>query len=267
MNLRNEFVLIQAGGWKYQLRPDLAEPTFANLCTLPAAEFSESVVPVVSSPNTEVRRLSYLGRAYFLKEYFFLGWKKHLKVLRRGERLLHIAARMEEHGFLTPRIVGIGRSGRNRRVVTEAVEDAQDVWQVLFPDWCNYRGVVDDDFVLSLGRTVGRFHDCGFFHGDLRWRNVLTRRDNGRWNFYFIDNDRTRLSRFGVPFRCRVKNLSQILFSGLLLHWPENDWEIFLQGYFQGSDLSHPLRKKLISKVEERAAKRFAARKNGRIQE
>jgi len=268
MHLRNEFVRIQAEGWTFQLRPELAEPAFANLCALPASVFSESVVPVVSSANTEVRRFSYQERVYFLKEYFFLGWKKHLKVLRRGEHLVRIATLMEDHGFLTPRVVGIGRGGKNRRVVTEAVENARDVWQVLFPDWSRYRGAGDDGFVLALGRTIGRFHEEGFFHGDLRWRNILTRMDQDVWEFYFIDNDRTRFFRFGIPFRCRVKNLTQMLFSGMLLDWPESDWEIFLQGYFQGSALSPSLRNKLRSKAEEQAAKRYALRKKeGKITE
>jgi len=260
MHLQNEFVRIQAEGWTYQLRPDLAEPAFANLCALPASVYSENVVPVVSSPNTEVRRFSYQGRAYFLKEYFFLGWKKHFKVLRRGEHLVRIATRMEEHGFLTPRVVGIGRSGRNRRVVTEAVEDARDVWQVLYPDFKRHRGDMEDGFLQALGHTIGDLHRSGFFHGDLRWRNVLTRIDEGSWKFYFIDNDRTRWFRWGIPFSCRVKNLSQMLFSGLLVGWSQPEWMMFFSCYLDRSGLPRTLHGKLLDSAEAVARRRLDER-------
>jgi len=242
------------------LRPALAEPSFATFCGLPAAVCLEGMIPVVSSGNTEVRRFCHEGRGYFLKEFFFLGWKKHLKVLKRGEWLVSIAAQLEEHGFHTPRVVGIGRNGKNRRVVTEAVEDVRDVWQILFPDFQTYRGEVDDGFVYALGCNVGKLHRAGFFHGDLRWRNVLARLDVDCWKFYFIDNDRTRRFRFGIPFRFRVKNLAQVLFSGLLLDWPQRDWKIFLLGYADNSGLSKSILDKLVSSVEKKAKKRLIDR-------
>jgi tRNA A-37 threonylcarbamoyl transferase component Bud32 len=259
--LKKQFNLIQCGNWKLFLRPSIAETSFAEFCSVPRTEFPNGMVPVVSSVNTEVRKFVYKGKGYFLKEYFFINWKKHLKILRRGQRLAHIADLMTRDGFLTPRIVGIGRFGKNRRVVSEAVEDARDIWQVLFPQNNEYRGNCGDGFLYSLGLTIGQFHQCGFFHGDLRWRNVLTRQENGNWSFYFIDNDRTKLFRMGIPLRLRIKNLAQILFSGLLYDWPETDWKEFLRGYFDGSVLSEPLRKKLIAKVEKKAGKRFEARK------
>lgn len=258
---RSDLIPAKAGGWKFLLDPHLAGPLFAGYCGLPTGEYPEGVVPVVSSANTEVRRFDYKGSGYYLKEYFFLSWKKHFKVARRGQRLIRVARDLSAFGFLTPRIVGIGKRGLNRRVVSEAVEDTRDIWQVLFPDMSQYRGAVDDGFVMALGLIVGRLHRCGFCHGDLRWRNVLARKDEDEWKFYFIDNDRTKRYRFGLPFRCRVKNLSQILFSGRLLDWPEQDWQIFLQGYSEASGLSVPSRNKLVSKVEKRVNKRSQARK------
>ncbi|MBE0596241.1 MAG: hypothetical protein IH614_03120 [Desulfuromonadales bacterium] len=261
MSVRDEFVPVEAGDWNFLLRPALADASFAKYCGLPAAEYPEGLIPVVSSPNAEVRRFFYQGMGYFLKEYFFLGWKKHLKVLRRGEHLACIASQLAEHGFLTPRVVGIGRSGTKRRVVTEAVEDALDVWQVLFPDFQQHRGDVDDGFVYALGYTIGNLHRCGFFHGDLRWRNVLTRLDQGEWKFYFIDNDRTQRFRLGLPLHRRVKNLSQFLFSGMLVAWPQAEWQVFLQGYFDASQLSPSLQGRLVAKVTATAQKRLEERR------
>jgi tRNA A-37 threonylcarbamoyl transferase component Bud32 len=260
-------VSVRAGSWTFAVSPELADTAFARFCGLPAGECPDGVSPVVSSVNTEVRRFEYGGRGYFLKEYFFLGWKKHLQISRRGERLLRIARQIGEHGFLTPRVVATGRCGKGRRVVTEAVEEARDIWQVLFPDFIHYRGDMDDGFVHALGCTIGNFHRCGFFHGDLRWRNVLARRGGDGWKFYFIDNDRTARFPLGIPLYCRVKNLSQILFSGLLVGWPERDWQEFLRGYLASSGLRHSARGPLVARVEEKARKRLLARRDRRCAE
>lgn len=266
MKVLREYVSTKVGCWEFFLVPELARASFAKFCSLPSAVFQEGVSHVVSSLNTEVRRFEYGGRGYYLKEYFFLSWKKHIKVLRRGERLLTIARQLEDFGFLTPRVVGIGKNGKNRRVVTEEVEDALDVWQVLYPDFKHYRGHIDDGFIYAFGRTIGDLHRCGFLHGDLRWRNVLTRWDRGQWQFFFIDNDRTKRYRFGIPFYGRLKNLTQILFSGLLLNWPQSDWQVFLQGYFDTSGLSQSARNKIVVRVDEKAQRRLAERKNKKEQ-
>ena len=251
---------LQAAGWTFSIVPELAVPAFATMCSLPKGSCPAGVSSVVSSVNTEVRRFGYLGRDYFLKEYFFLGWKKHLKLFRRGERLVRVARQLTEKGFLTPRVVAIGTHGGNRRVVTEAVDNALDVWQVLYPDFQQQRGEVDDTFLYALGSTVGNLHRSGFCHGDLRWRNVLTRLDPEGWKFYFIDNDRTFWFRFRIPLRYRVKNLSQILFSGLLIGWQQGDWQVFLEGYFGSSGLRGQDFDKLVLKVEKHANKRLELR-------
>jgi hypothetical protein len=49
----------------------------------------------------------------------------------------------------------------------------------------------------------------GIVHGDLRPGNVLARQTAGRWEFFFIDNERTRKCRF-LSRHLRLKNLVQI---------------------------------------------------------
>lgn len=251
---------VRAGGWSLHVDHSLADGPFPALCALPSGECPDGVRAVVSSVNTEVRQFSCAGQSYYLKEYFFLGWKKHLRIAGTGEKLLRIAHQLGMAGFLTPRVVATGKKGLTRRVVTEAVSGAKDIWQVLFPDMIHYRGKVDDDFSFAFGKIVGRFHSAGFSHGDLRWRNILTRREADAWAFYFIDNDRTSLHGRGIPFRCRVKNLTQVLFSGLLLNWPEHEWQAFLRGYREDAKLSPDAWSNLISKVEARAQKRLLER-------
>jgi hypothetical protein len=63
--------------------------------------------------------------------------------------------------------------------------------------------------ITSFGETVGRMHADGIFHGDLGLDNVLVREEEGRWRFFFIDNERTKKVR-RLPAGMRLKNLVQI---------------------------------------------------------
>ena len=60
-----------------------------------------------------------------------------------------------------------------------------------------------------LGEAVGRMHRAGIVHGDLRPGNILARKSDGRWEVFFIDNERTKKWPF-LPNRLRLKNLVQI---------------------------------------------------------
>ena len=65
------------------------------------------------------------------------------------------------------------------------------------------------DLLRQFGLTVGRMHRAGVVHGDLRPGNVLVRRNGNRWEFFLIDNERTRRHRY-LRGRLRRKNLVQI---------------------------------------------------------
>ena len=65
------------------------------------------------------------------------------------------------------------------------------------------------DLVRNFGRTIGKMHANGIFHGDLRFGNVLLSPERASWRFFFIDNARTKKFIL-LPFWLRVKNLVQL---------------------------------------------------------
>ena len=65
--------------------------------------------------------------------------------------------------------------------------------------------------LVRLGQMVRRFHDLGFVHGDLVATNIFIsnwRADSP--DFYFMDNDRTRLYPPWLTVKLRKRNLVQL---------------------------------------------------------
>lgn len=65
------------------------------------------------------------------------------------------------------------------------------------------------DLIRTFGRIVGKMHAAGIFHGDLRLGNILARYEQDNWQFFFLDNERTKKFH-RLPARLRLKNLVQV---------------------------------------------------------
>lgn len=50
------------------------------------------------------------------------------------------------------------------------------------------------ELIRSFAGHLGRIHDGGFFHGDLKSRHVLVRRSNGAWRFFLVDLEKSRFA-------------------------------------------------------------------------
>jgi hypothetical protein len=132
---------------------------------------------------------------------------------------------LAQNGFDVPETVAIGESGLGLfhsesfsvtlgiENTKRAVDVARLVREITSPEQlANHRNMI-----RYFGRTIGKMHANGIFHGDLRFGNVLLVPENNSWRFFFIDNTRTK--KFAMlPFWLRVKNLVQLNLSasGLL---------------------------------------------------
>ncbi len=197
-------------------------------------------MPVRSSRFTDVYRFGVRfgdnEKVVYLKEYFHRsGWDfiKHFFRSSRASRALKAAFVLAENGFESPTIIAVG----NRKFaflttrsfgVTLEIEKARSVYQIVTADSTSSPQDKQDgpktkqwirqahhklrerrSFIRAFGRTIGRMHAEGIFHGDLRLGNVLARKEADGWHFFFLDNERTRKFR-RLPARLRLKNLVQI---------------------------------------------------------
>jgi len=124
---------------------------------------------------------------------------------------------LSEHGFFVPETVAFGerRFGpvcTSNFLITRELAGVDNLYDRFDGNWLGQSPQVLRDkrrFIRALGQTVGRMHGAGIFHGDMRAGNVFAKKSEGNWQFFFLDNERTR--RFGVlPCRLRFKNLVQL---------------------------------------------------------
>ena len=124
---------------------------------------------------------------------------------------------LKRHGFRVAEVLMMGktRTGvlKDRSfLATLEIANARPVYDVLAEEPETSEGCSLPEkrqLLRQLGHTIGCMHRDNIVHGDLRLRNVLARKNDGSWEFFFLDNDRTRrLRRFWAGLR--LKNLVQV---------------------------------------------------------
>jgi len=159
-------------------------------------------------------------RAVYFKEYLDRSvWDaiKHLVRPGRAMRAFKASRMLLERGFRVPEILVLGERRmvyRAKRcfVVTAEVVKSKPLPVLLASD---FSGVNVDvllgrrELIRAFGHTVGQMHRRSIVHGDLRLGNVLARYENERWEFFFLDNERTRRWPW-LPAWLRLKNLVQV---------------------------------------------------------
>lgn len=165
-------------------------------------------------------RFNGIDRAIYFKQYLYRsGWDfvKHLFRAGRAKRAFKASLMLAENGFNTPCIIAMGESKSSffhseNFLVTLGVEGAKPLFQLFhysLKDLTTEQLRDKRKLIRAFGRTIGRMHAKGIFHGDLRLGNVLAKPTEAGWQFYFIDNERTK-KFYKLPNHLRLKNLVQV---------------------------------------------------------
>ena len=85
----------------------------------------------------------------------------------------------------------------------------------VFDCWCRVVAAQPPDvrkgFLKILATEIGKLHNSGIVHGDLRLNNILvTENLEGNWQFSFIDNERNSEHGKRIRWRGRCRNLVQM---------------------------------------------------------
>ncbi|RKY07559.1 MAG: hypothetical protein DRP66_06465 [Planctomycetota bacterium] len=220
-----DFEVLRIRGWKLWISRRFASHAIA----LPKARDGHNGVRgpfarVSSSRFSRVYRcrIGFFGTVHnlYLKQYLHRSaWDaiKHLFRPSRARRAFKASLMLAENGLLSPEVVAVGEfrhalvSARTF-LLTKELENARSLYA-----WSeNYRKAQTAaalrnkrEFIRALGETIGRMHVAGIFHGDLRPGNIFAVEYRGKWQFFFLDNERTKKFR-RLPNRLRLKNLVQV---------------------------------------------------------
>jgi serine/threonine protein kinase len=202
-----------------------------------------------------------------LKKYFIRNFSDCLKFIfrkTRAQRAYEAGQMLIENGFLTPPAVAHGK----QFLMTMDVKDSTQLFKLLETLPPEKKKTMIEQFA----KTIGKMHDKGIVHGDLRLGNVLVKSTIGHFErseaesrnllkeenfqFYFLDNERTRKYE-QVPWKLRVKNLVQINMHRDNVD--ENDRKLFFDTYLAQQSKSidaHKLSEEIILKTNKRLLKK-----------
>lgn len=231
------------------------------------------LTPVFSSDSSRVHKFTAsfdgIESWIYFKQYLWRSaWDfiKHLVRASRARRAFKATLMLEKNGFEAPVVVAMGECkfsflDRENFLATLEVEDAKQIYQFIPESLENLTKEQLEgkrELIRTFGRTVGRLHASGIFHGDLKVVNVLARQEKSGWRFFFIDNERTRKFR-RLPAYLRLKNLVQVNMHRTDALTTTNRMRFF-KSYLQENPLiarkGSEWVKKIITKTNWRLAKR-----------
>jgi len=220
------FDKIRQDNWTIYINKYFRSSTFEQLLTRGQKEFREHY-PATTIPSSEFAhvykftvRFEGIDTEVYLKQYVcgsILHLVKQLFRTSRAKRAFKATLMLAENDFLAPTVVAMGeyRLGPLRTkdfLVTLDVADSKRIYELITESRTDSPREHRRDkrkLLRAFGRTIGKMHAKGIFHGDLRLGNVLTKQEGHCWRFFFLDNERTKkFCRLAV--RLQVKNLVQV---------------------------------------------------------
>ncbi|RKY23765.1 MAG: hypothetical protein DRP62_05260 [Planctomycetota bacterium] len=270
--LANGFDKIQRGGHTLYIRKNFRNNTLEQALLAGEKELQRcyQLTTIQSSKFARVYKFTVhfddADREIYYKSYLYRSiWDfiKHLFRTSRASRAFNASLMLAENGFDTPAIIAMGKRKFNLFytedfLVTLGVENAKRIYECLFDTLENLTSEQvrsKRKLAQAFGRTVGRMHARGIFHGDLRLGNILAKQENDNWRFFLLDNERTKKIH-RLPFRLRLKNLVQVnMFPPAYMS--NSDRMRFFKEYWAESKKSGVKKVLLIKKILKKTSRRL----------
>lgn len=129
----------------------------------------------------------------FESKGFFDLLRKMLFGSRAGS-LWKISHKLSRKGLAVPLPVSYREPSfrmQNGLYLSAFIENADNLGNMykrrLFPE--------PGEIARTVGKAVAAFHAAGAVHGDLKWSNILLRRDGPEWTCFLVDFDQTKCYR------------------------------------------------------------------------
>lgn len=261
----SDYINIHHDGWNVLILRDFAQDILCPLICRDSLESAAGLEKVHSSDTADVYRFGVEANGrrvtLYIKDYLSRSWLdqiKHIFRPSRAKRAFMAGVMLEDNGLKCPRTIALfeKHSALNRRniLVTEAMPDGLSLVEFVnrLRDCPDIKG-----FSSAFANTVGRMHAKGIFHGDLRGGNLFIASNDHGWDFYFIDNEGTRKSKY-LSFRRRLKNLVQLNMLPLGIRRTER--MRFFKLYAQAAGLDRLAARHLRQKINQKTSVRLKNR-------
>jgi hypothetical protein len=146
-----------------------------------------NVIKADETSNVKLVIKSY-GRVYLTNQirYSFFYPSKAERAYRNGLRLL-------EEGFLTPEPVAFIECFKGglltQSYFISLLSDFKPLATIISPD-------AENVLITDLVRFAHRLHERGIYHMDFSNGNILCKKENDRFQFALVDNNRMRFKKF-----------------------------------------------------------------------
>lgn len=153
-----------------------------------------------------------------VKRFNFKGFFDFLlKIVSGGRayRLWKISRRLLDKGLPVPfplAYAGPSFRWRHSCFLSSYIKDAENLGALYKKEGFREPGRMAE----NLGRAVAAWHLSGAVHGDLKWSNILLRKEGEEWRFFFVDLEQARLFR-KINMRGALEDLVRFYRYGLEL--------------------------------------------------
>ncbi|MFH2043715.1 MAG: lipopolysaccharide kinase InaA family protein [Pseudomonadota bacterium] len=216
---------------------------------------------VTSSKNSVVAEKTGDEKVFykeFLQRNNFEGIKAFLNG-SRSKRARKQSDILVSAGLPTPRILCWGKSNRSVFIITQGFDGIGFYLYLLnyFSPPLSPEKVKEKRLLLkAAGSLIGKLHQAGIVHGDLRQNNLLVKKENNNFRFSLIDNERNRKWRY-IPHSQIVKNLIQFSIASHDLLSRTDLRRLFIAYKSNYPDFSVKEEKKLLQTVYDRKTLRI----------
>lgn len=168
---------------------------------------------VTSSKNSVVAEKTGDEKVFY-KEFLPRNNFEEIKAILNGSRSKRARKQSDilvSAGLPTPKILCWGRNNRSVFIITQGFDGIGFYLYLLnnFPPPLSPEKIREKRLLLkAAGALIGKLHQAGIVHGDLRQNNLLVKKENNNFCFSLIDNERNHKWR-SIPRSQIAKNLTQ----------------------------------------------------------
>lgn len=253
----NSYITVRDGAWTLWVLPECWTPALWDTVLSRLAQQAPS-----KHPQTLHMESGSADHGYYLKIFYPYTTGKVLKDsfrLSKARRAQQMSGQLAAAGFHAPLAIAAGEKRKRSLVECSFLLTAPVAGMSLIEALAqHHRGAqisVKRTAIQELAREIRRFHDLGFVHGDLLPTNIFVHPgENQQWQFYFMDNDRTRRYPPALPqsqWKRNLVQLNRMPLPGISLH----DRMRFLRAYL-GSEFASKRVAVLARWLEEKTRRR-----------